>query len=220
MKIAMSWSGGKDSSLALHRMISDERYDVLGLLTTFTREYDRVTMHGVRRKLIRKQADAIGLPLYEVFIPANASNEVYDRVMEDIMKKLIDRGSEAIVFGDIFLEDVRRYREENLKKVGVKGIFPLWGSDTLELAKYFIDRGFKALVISVDSNVLGRGYVGKSFNYEFLRELPKNVDPCGENGEFHTFVYNGPIFKNEVEFVKGKIVLREGFYYQDLIPIQ
>jgi uncharacterized protein (TIGR00290 family) len=219
-KVLVSWSGGKDSSLALYEIQKNESYDIVALFTTITRDYDRVMMHGVRRNLLEEQARAIGVALHEVFIPKNVSNEEYNKIMEREMKEAKEKGVSAVVFGDIFLEDVRKYREENLSKVSMKGVFPLWKRNSRELVKDFIRLGFKAIVVCVDSNALTKDYIGRIVDEKFLEELPSNVDPAGENGEYHTFVFDGPIFKRKVNFEKGEIVFRENrFYYLDLILI-
>ena len=219
-KVLVSWSGGKDSSLALYDIQKNESYDIVALFTTITRDYDRVTMHGVRRNLLEEQARAIGVALHEVFIPKNVPNEEYNKIMEREMKEVKEKGVSAVVFGDIFLEDVRKYREENLSKVSMKGVFPLWKRNSRELVKDFIRLGFKAIVVCVDSNALTKDYIGRIVDEKFLEELPSNVDPAGENGEYHTFVFDGPIFKRKVNFEKGETVFRENrFYYLDLILI-
>lgn len=219
-KVAVSWSGGKDSTMALYYITKQKKYEVAYLLTTITEGFERVTMHGVRRELIKEQAESLGYPLLEVFIPPYASNEVYEERMKNATLKLISEGITKYVFGDIYLEDVRRYREENLKKLNLEGIWPIWGRDTKELALEFIKLGFKAIVCVVDTNVLDKSFVGREFNEKFISELPSNVDPCGEKGEFHTFVYDGPLFKREVKFKLGEKVLRENrFYFIDLIPL-
>jgi len=219
-KVLVSWSGGKDSSLALYEIQKNGSYDIVALFTTITRDYDRVTMHGVRRNLLEEQVRAIGITLHEVFMPKNVSNEEYNRIMEREMKEAKERGISVLVFGDIFLEDIRKYREENLSKVSMKGVFPLWKRNSRELVKDFIRLGFKAIVVCVDSNVLTKDYIGRIVDEKFLEELPSNVDPAGENGEYHTFVFDGPIFKRKVNFEKGEIVFRENrFYYLDLTLI-
>jgi uncharacterized protein (TIGR00290 family) len=218
-KVILTWSGGKDSALALHDIQNNNEYQVVGLLTTITEDYDRVSMHGIRRVLLEKQAHSLGLPLDEVFIPKKVSNEEYEKKMQYILEKYQKDGVKLVAFGDIFLEDVRKYREENLAKVGMKGFFPLWKKDTEELASSFIDLGFSALITCVDSQFLDGKFVGRPFDKQFLSDLPSSVDSCGENGEFHSFVYDGPIFKKEISYKKGEIVLRENrFYYCDLIP--
>lgn len=217
--VAISWSGGKDCMMALYEVIKRKDIQVACLLTTITEGFERVTMHGVRKELIKTQAQAIGYELEEVYIPPYASNKIYEERMEKAIKKLMEKGIKTHVFGDIFLEDVRKYREKNLEKLGIEGIWPIWGIDTRILARKFIELGFKAIVCCIDSKSLGKEFVGKDFNEDFLNMLPSDVDPCGERGEFHTFVYDGPLFKYRVNFKLGDIVLRENrFYYIDLIP--
>ena len=219
-KVLFAWSGGKDSAMAFYELQRSHSYEILALLTTVTKEYDRISIHGVRRILLERQADSLGYPLEKIFISKNASNEEYESKMRDVLVKYREMGVSSVVFGDIFLEDVRRYREDNLAKVGMKGIFPLWKRDTAELANTFINLGFKAVITCVDSKVLDKRFVGRIYDKQFLRELPPNVDPCGENGEFHSFVYDGPIFRRKITFTIGDIVLRDNrFYFCDLIPV-
>ena len=218
-KLLVSWSGGKDSALMLHELQQTRRYEIAALLTTVTADYDRVSMHGVRRALLERQADALGLALETVFIAADTSDEAYGARMREVLERYAQVGISAVAFGDIFLEDVRRYREEKLAQVGMQGLFPLWGRDTAELARAFLDRGFRAVVTCVDSQALDGAFVGRDFDERFLAQLPPQVDPCGENGAFHSFVYNGPIFQQPVPYVKGEVVVRENrFYYCDLVP--
>jgi uncharacterized protein (TIGR00290 family) len=218
-KILISWSGGKDSTMALYEIQKNAKYEILALLTTVTEDYDRVSMHGLRRVLLEKQADSLGIPLEKILISKNASNEEYESKMEEALSRYKTAGVRSVVFGDLFLADVRRYREENLAKIGMNGIFPIWGRDTTELAHTFTNLGFGAVTICVDSNFLDKVFVGRTFNGQFLSELPPGVDPCGENGEFHSFVYEGPIFKEKISFEIGKVVLRDNrFYYCDLVP--
>ena len=193
-KVIFSWSGGKDSALAFHELDKTQKYEIAALLTTISADYDRISMHGVQRVLLEQQAQAIELPLEKVFLPKNISNEEYESKMYDVMVKYQKAGTSAAVFGDIFLEDLRKHRQDNLSKVGLEAIFPIWKKDTTELANGFVDLGFKAVVTCVDSNVLDKTFVGKNFDSKFLSRLPDTVDPCGENGEFHSFVYDGPIF--------------------------
>jgi len=219
-KVLLTWSGGKDSAMALYELQSVNGYQVLALLTTVTEEYDRVSMHGVRTILLERQAESLGLPVEKVFLRKDASNEEYEARMRERLAYYQARGASSVAFGDIFLEDVRQYREENLSRVGMKGLFPLWGRDSNELAHSFIDLGFKAVITCVDSDVLDRAFVGTDFDEQFLSELPPAVDPCGENGEFHSFVYDGPLFRSAILHKRGDIVLRDGrFYYCDLTPI-
>ena len=218
-KCIVSWSGGKDSALALHEILKAERYQVLGLLTTVTTDFDRISVHGVRRVLLEKQASSLGFPLEKMLVPKSVDNVEYENTLLKLLEKNRDRGVSSVVFGDIFLEDVREYREELLSKAGLKGVFPLWKRNTKELAHSFIDSGFKAIVTVVDSNFLSSEFAGREFDEAFLTDIPSNVDPCGENGEFHSFVYDGPIFRERVPFVKDEIVLKENrFWFCDLAP--
>lgn len=217
-KILFSWSGGKDSALALHSLMNNNEFEIVALLTTVTSGYDRISMHGVRLQLLEKQAESIGLPLEKVMISKKSSNEEYEEKMEDALLKYKNEGVVSVAFGDIFLEDLKKHREENLSKIGMKGIFPLWKQNSYILAKKFIDLGFKAIITCVDGKQLDGRFCGRAYDTSLLSDLPKNVDPCGENGEFHTFVYAGPIFKDEIPFTKGGIVLRDNqFHFCDLI---
>jgi uncharacterized protein (TIGR00290 family) len=214
--VLLSWSGGKDSALALYEIGKNLRYETVSLLTTLTKDYHRISMHGVPEVLLEKQANSIGLPLSKVFISKDGSNEEYEARVKEALLKFQKLGVSAVVFGDIFLEDLRKYREENLAKVGMKGIFPLWGKGNL--SQMFIDLGFKAIVTCVDAKALDRRFVGKLFDNKFLAELPANVDPNGENGEFHSFVFEGPIFGEKIPFKIGEVVERDSFYFCDLQP--
>lgn len=218
-KIIVSWSAGKDSALALHELMRIGIYEIVSLITTVTEEYERISMHGVRRILLERQADSLGLPLEQVYIAKNCSNDEYESKMRTVLLKYRDKGVSAVAFGDIFLEDLRKYREENLALIGLKGIFPLWGKNTRELVGKILSLGFDAVVTCVDSQFLDKTFVGRQFDKQFLSALPATVDSCGENGEFHSFVYNGPIFRYCIEHRKGEIVLRNNrFYFCDLIP--
>ena len=218
-KVLLSWSGGKDSALSLYELQKTGLYDVCALLTTVTEGYDRTSMHGVRRVLLEEQADSVGIPLEKVFIPKTVSLEEYESIMQNVCENYLSAGIFTVVFGDIFLEDVREYREKNLEKIGMKALFPLWGKDTVDLAHAFINLGFKATTTCIDSHVLGENFVGRDFDEEFLSELPPSVDPCGEHGEFHSFVYDGPLFRKKISCTRGEVVLREEqFYYCDLLP--
>ena len=219
MKVLFSWSGGKDSVLALNELKRFGDFDIVAFLTSFTEPFDRVSMHGVRRELLERQVSSLGFCLDKVFVPKNSSNEEYERRMTIVLDKYAAMGVSGAVFGDIFLEDLRKYRETNLSKANLSGIFPLWKKDTSELAGNFIDSGFKAVVVCVDSTVLGKHFAGREFDEKFLSELPGNVDPCGENGEFHTFVYDGPLFQQKVSFNRGMTVFKnKRFYFCDLLP--
>jgi len=219
-KILFCWSGGKDSALALYQMQKSGSYDIFSILTTITKGYDRISMHGVRKELLQQQADSMGIDLIKVFISKKSSNQEYESKMRETLEECKKKNNFRVAFGDILLEDLKKYREERLAEVGLEAIFPLWKRDTKELAHSFIDLGFKAVISCVNSKVLGKEFVGKDFDKEVLSKLPSNVDPCGENGEFHSFVYDGSIFKERIPYKLGEIVLRnEHFYYCDLIPL-
>ena len=218
-KSLLSWSGGKDSALALIRIKNDDNYRFVAILTSFTEDYNRISMHGIRQVLLEKQAESLGLPLEMVYIPKNSSNEEYESKMKTVLNKFKSDGVTSVVFGDVYLEDVRKYREKNLSRIGMKAVFPLWGSDTFSLATEFIGLGFKAIITCIDSKFLDKKFVGREFDKAFLSELPKEVDPCGEKGEFHSFVYAGPIFEKVIHFRKGRIVRRNNrFFFCDLVP--
>lgn len=217
-KIIFSWSTGKDSTLALYEILKSEKYEVVSLLTTVTRDYDRVTMHGVRRVLLEKQAEAIGLPLTEMFISPSATNEEYEKQMGEALARFQQQGVTGVAFGDIFLEDLRTYREEKLARIGMKAIFPLWKRDTTELIRGFVASGFKAVITCADSRVLSKTVVGRYIDASFLSLLPAGIDPAGENGEYHSFAFDGPLFRKPVAFTVGETVLRDSFYFCDLIP--
>ncbi|MFQ5873957.1 MAG: diphthine--ammonia ligase, partial [Dehalococcoidia bacterium] len=214
-QIVVSWSGGKDSALALYELQRSGDYEIHALLATLTEDYDRISMHGVRRDLLEQQVEALGYPLEQLFLSKDSSNEEYEERVIGVLDGFREVGVSSVAFGDIFLEDVRRYREERiLSKVGMKGVFPLWKKDTLELARTFIDLDFKAVTTCVDSHHLGREFVGRKFDEDFLADLPSQVDPCGENGEFHSFVYDGPLYRRRIPYALGEVILREGrFYY-------
>lgn len=218
-KVLLSWSGGKDSAIALYEIQLRREYEVVSLLTSLTEDYDRVTMHGVRRVLLEQQAASLRLPLQQILIPKETSNEEYESKMQATLTNLQKAADvSSVVFGDIFLEGIREYREDNLSKIGMKAIFPIWRRDTSELAETFVDLGFKAIVTCVDSKILSQTFAGRMINDSFLADLPPNVDPCGENGEFHSFVFDGPIFEKGISFTVGQIVSRDSFCFCDLIP--
>jgi len=220
-KVLLSWSGGKDSALALYELYKTENCGVTALLTTISEPYDRVSMHGVHRIFLEQQAKSLGLPLKKVSISKTISKEQYESKMHNVLTEYTKADVSAVVFGDISLQDLREYREEKLSRIGLKAIFPLWKRDTTELAHSFINLGFKAVVTCVDSNVLDQAFVARAFDKQFLSALPPGVDPCGENGEFHSFVYDGPIFRERISHTIGEVVLRENrFYYCDLESIQ
>lgn len=188
------------------------------MLTTVTEDYERISMHGVRRELLLEQARAIGLPLEEVRIPAGASNAVYELAMKEHLLRHKENGISRVVFGDLFLQEIRQYREARLTEIGMTGLFPLWHKDTRKLAEEFITAGYRAFIVCVDPKQLDPSFCGRPFDHALLKDLPVSADPCGENGEFHTFVYDGPIFKKTLAVKKGKVVNREGFWFCDLIP--
>jgi uncharacterized protein (TIGR00290 family) len=215
--LALSWSGGKDSSLALHAL-RRQGTEPVALLTTFTEDYNRVSMHGVRMDLVRAQAVAAGLPLVEIGIPALCPNEVYEQRMEAALASPPLAEVETIAFADLYLEDIRAYREERLASVDRAATFPIWGRETAALAREFIAEGFGATLACVDPAQIDRAFSGRRFDASLLRDLPPSADPCGENGEFHTFVDSGPIFTAPIATVLGETVEREGFVFTDLAP--
>jgi uncharacterized protein (TIGR00290 family) len=217
--VLMSWSGGKDSCLALYEVQRTQDYRVAALLTTLTRDYDRISMHGVRRELLEKQANSLRLPLHQVFISKDAANDEYEMRMGEAFSQHREQGIVSIVFGDLFLEDIRTYREQFLARHNMRGLFPVWKRDTSSFINEFIDLGFKAVVTCVDSKVLDQSFAGRLIDDSFLSSLPGDVDPCGENGEFHSFVFDGPNFSAPVRFTFGETVLRESFWFRDLLPL-
>jgi uncharacterized protein (TIGR00290 family) len=220
-QVVMSWSGGKDSALALAALRDDPRYEVVALMTTVTHAYDRISIHGVRRALLNAQSESLGLPVLEIVLDATSSNEAYDAAVERTLGEVRRRfpAVHRIAYGDLFLEDVRRYREERLSPLGFEGLFPLWGQPTDALARAFVDRGFRARLVCVDTTQLDASFTGREFDHGLLDALPTTVDPCGERGEYHTFVADGPGFSRPVDYRVGDIVLRdERFSYCDLVP--
>ena len=216
-KVLFAWSGGKDSAISLYEIQKGGKYEIVALLTTITEGYDRVSMHGVPRTLVEQQAYSLGLPIEEVFVSKASSNEEYESKMRGMLTKFKQDGVSLVVFGDVFLEWIRKYREDNLSQVGMKGIFPIWGRDTTELTRSFIALGFQAVITCIDSRVLDKRFIGRTLDEHFLAELPPNVDPGGENGEFHSFVFDGPIFKERIAYTLGELVLRNSFYFCNLL---
>jgi uncharacterized protein (TIGR00290 family) len=216
--VLMSWSGGKDSCIALYEIQRARVYRVVALLTTLTRDYDRISMHGVRRVLLERQANSLGVPLHQVLISKDATNEEYEMKMCEAFLVYRERGTESIVFGDLFLEDIRAYREQFLARHNMRGLFPVWKRNTSSFIKRFIELGFRAVVTCVDSKMLDQSFAGRTIDEAFISSLPSHVDPCGENGEFHSFVFDGPNFSQAVKFSIGETVSRESFWFCDLLP--
>ncbi|MBI6120509.1 Dph6-related ATP pyrophosphatase [Salegentibacter maritimus] len=205
-KAYLNWSSGKDAALALYKLQERNEYSIEKLVTTVNSDVNRISMHGVRIEMLKKQAENIGLPLQQIKLNGEVSMQEYTKIMETETNRLLQEGFAYSVFGDIMLEDLKRYRENQLEKVGLKAIFPLWQENTTQLLKEFIDKGFKAIVVCVNTDKLNKSFCGRVLDESFLNDLPKDVDPCGENGEFHTFVFNGPIFKEPIRFKIGELV--------------
>ncbi len=216
--VILSWSGGKDSALALNRLRADAGVEVVGLLTTITRDYNRTAMHGVRRALLEAQAASLGLPLLVNHINAGADNDAYEASMGQALAECRARGVEHIAFGDLFLADIRAYRDRLLAAHGMTPLYPVWRPDTDVLVREFIASGFRAVLCCVDPKQLDPRFAGREIDPDFLAELPPGVDPCGENGEFHSFVFDGPDFTAPVPFTRGEVVERGGFWFAELLP--
>jgi len=218
LRTLLSWSSGKDSAWALRTLRRDRRYDVVGLVTTINRAADRVAMHAVRTDLLRAQARAAALPLWELLIPSPCSNEEYETVMRETIARAEAGAIDCFAFGDLFLQDVRAYREKQLASTNVKPLFPLWGRDTRELASEMIAGGLRARITCVDPRLVPASLAGREFDAALLNDLPPEADPCGERGEFHTFAFEGPMFASPIAIVSGDIIERDGFVFADLIP--
>jgi uncharacterized protein (TIGR00290 family) len=216
--VLVSWSGGKDSCLALYEIQKASTPRVEALITTVTRDFDRISMHGVRRVLLERQAESLGLPLQQVFITKGAGNDEYERSMGETFARYQRRGIDVVVFGDLFLQDIRTYRERLLARFNMTGSFPVWGRDTTQFIREFIALGFKAIIVCVDPRQLDPAFCGRLIDEDFLADLPRGSDPCGENGEFHTFVFDGPNFRKPVKFSTGEVVCRDSFWFCDLVP--
>jgi uncharacterized protein (TIGR00290 family) len=216
-RILLSWSSGKDSAWTLHVLRQQSEYEIAGLLTTFNQEADRVAMHGVRRSLVEQQAAATGLPLWFIPLPWPCSNEQYEGLMMKACAKAVAEGIEAIAFGDLFLEDVRAYRVKQMAGTGLEPLFPVWGEPTDRLAREMVASGLKAILTCVDTRKLNADFAGRRFDANLLAGLPSGIDPCGENGEFHSFVYAGPMFNSEIDVTAGETVVRDQFAFADLI---
>ncbi|SHL47745.1 MJ0570-related uncharacterized domain-containing protein [Chryseobacterium carnipullorum] len=205
-KAVFNWSSGKDSALALYKVLQENRIEVTTLLTSINKEFQRISMHGVHVSLLEKQAESLGLPLIKMELPKEPSMEEYRELMNKTMSEIKAMGVTQSIFGDIFLEDLRKYREEQLQSIGMEAVFPLWNKNTTELIHEFLDLGFKTVVTCVNETYLDKSFAGRIIDRDFIRDLPENVDPCGENGEFHTFTFDGPIFKEPVQFEIGETV--------------
>lgn len=216
--ILFCWSGGKDSAMALYTLLQQQHFRVVALLTTVTEGYERISMHGVRRELLVRQAESIGLPLHEVHIPPQCVNSIYEARMEQALRFFYEQGVRKVAFGDIFLEDLRAYREKNLARIGMTALFPIWKRDTHELIRFFHAQRFRAITACIDPKALDASFAGRELDETFFRGLPPNADPCGENGEFHTFAFDGPIFRRPIPVRAGEIVRRDGFVFCDLLP--
>lgn len=214
----LNWSSGKDSAWALHLLQHKKDIDLVGLVTTVNQTYQRVTMHAVRMDLLEKQAKAIGLPLDVLSIPHPCSNEEYQAVMQKCINKVEAENIECMAFGDLYLQDVREYRKKNLKHTRITPLFPLWGIPTTQLANEMVSNGLRAFITCVDPTFLPSSFAGREFDQSFLTDLPEGIDPCGENGEFHTFVVDGPQFNESLNVKVGEIVKRDGFVFADVLP--
>lgn len=218
-RVLLSWSSGKDSAWTLYQLQRDPNVEVVGLLTTFNDEFKRSAIHGVRQQLLRMQAEAAGLPLIEIPLPWPCSNQQYETIMGDSLQSARNQlEMDAVAFGDLYLEDIRSYRETQMQGTGLELLFPLWKIPTAELAQQMIAGGLKAAITCLDPRVLPADFAGRQFSGKLLEELPESVDPCGENGEFHTFAWDGPMFKYPIPVVAGEVVTRNGFVYSDLLP--
>jgi uncharacterized protein (TIGR00290 family) len=217
-KVLLSWSSGKDSAWALHLLRKRKDIQVVGLLTTVNEAFERVAMHAVRTELLRAQAEAVGLPLWQVQLPYPCSNEEYERVMSQAMDYACLEGVTAVAFGDLFLEDVRRYREDRMRGTGLEPLFPLWGLPTAELSRTMVAAGLKAHLTCVDPKQISAAFAGRAYDDALLDNLPAGVDPCGERGEFHTFAHDGPMFSRPVHVRAGEVVERDGFVFADMLP--
>jgi uncharacterized protein (TIGR00290 family) len=217
-RVILSWSGGKDSAWTLHALRQHPTYEVAALFTSLNSHFDRIAIHGVRRELLEVQASAAGLPLWTVPLPWPCSNADYERCMSSIFARARNEDVNFVAFGDLFLEDIRAYREKQLSNTGLQPVFPLWKLPTAALAKQMIDSGLRARLVCVDPRHISREFVGREFDQQLLSELPPGADPCAENGEFHTFVYAGSMFRSAIEVHAGETVERDGFVYQDLLP--
>jgi uncharacterized protein (TIGR00290 family) len=216
--ILFCWSGGKDSAMALHSLSQNPQFEIVSLLTTVTETYNRISMHGVRRELLHQQSESLNLPLHEVSIPPQCGNPLYEARMEQALRIFLAQGVRKVAFGDIFLEDLRAYREKNLARLQMTAEFPIWKRDTHELVRHFQAHKFRAVTACIDPRILPRTFAGRELDAAFFEDLPAAADPCGENGEFHTFVFDGPIFEHAIPFRTGDVVDRDNVTFCDLLP--
>ena len=218
-KVVLSWSGGKDSTMAAYHLLASQKYEIAALMTTVTEEFDRISMHGVRRELLERQAESLELPLRKIMIPKDCPNEVYEERMRETLGAFKAQGITKVAFGDLFLEDLKQYRDERLAQVGMTGLYPIWRRDTEELVRTFIGLGFKAILACVDTKAIDAAFAGREIDHDLLRDLPERADPCGEHGEYHSFVYAGPIFKKAIACRAGERVMRTPrFNFCDIVP--
>ena len=216
-RVLVSWSSGKDCALALHRLLEHPDFEVVGLFCTVNQAFDRVAMHAVRCELLRQQAESIGLALEIIELPWPCSNEAYEEIMAGFVARAKENAIDCFAFGDLFLEDIRDYRVQKLKGSGIEPIFPVWGCCTAEVSREIVASGFKSVITCIDPQKLPQGFAGRQYDAAFLSDLPEHVDPCGERGEFHSFVYDGPIFHRPVAVTTGEVVSRDGFVFADLM---
>jgi uncharacterized protein (TIGR00290 family) len=218
-RVVLSWSGGKDSAMAAYHLIASQKYEIAALLTTVTEEFDRISMHGVRRELLERQAESLAIPLHTVMIPKDCSNEIYESRMNAAFSHFKAAGLTKIAFGDLFLADIKQYRDERLALAGMAGLYPIWLRDTDELVRTFIGLGFKAKLACVDTHAIDASFAGRELDASLLEDLPRSADPCGEHGEYHSFVYAGPIFKKTIDCRTGETTMRASrFNYCDIVP--
>lgn len=218
-KVALSWSGGKDSAMAAYHLLASQRYEIAALMTTVTAEFDRISMHGVRRVLLERQAESLGFPLHTIMIPKDCPNGVYEARMREALGRFKGQGITKVAFGDLFLADLKQYRDERLAQVGMTGVYPIWLRDTEELVRTFIGLGFKGILACVDTKAIDAAFAGREIDHDLLRDLPESADPCGEYGEYHSFVYAGPLFKKPIACKAGERVMRTPrFNYCDILP--
>jgi uncharacterized protein (TIGR00290 family) len=217
-RVLLSWSGGKDSALALYELERAGECEIAALLTTVTEATGRIGMHAVRRELVGRQAESLGLPLRELMVPPFPANDVYEAAMRGVLQEFAASGVRRVAFGDLFLEDIRTYREGMLDGLGLQGLYPVWGRDTSSLVREFLEVGFRAVLVCVDVEVLDASFAGRELDRALLAELPEGVDPCGENGEFHTFVFDGPGFRTPIAFERGDVRRESSFAFCDLVP--